>query len=156
MSNIKEALIPPHDVVSRVVTKEDIERIHKDSPLMTVLCNEDTGYNKTGGFVVAHSQITKDDPLRFFVLRDGKVFINPVIVNQTKVGKLVVEGCLSIPDKPHIRIQRPYKITVQYQTLTEDGTGLTEPYTAGFKGVAAQIFCHEVDHFDGKYVNWHE
>lgn len=152
MEDITKALIPVHSVVSRNVDEHDLGRVRKDSPLMMELCRANTGYNKTGGFAVAHPQITSEDPLRFFVLRDGKVFINPEILDQTKVGKWVYEGCLSIPEKPHVRIQRPHKITVRYQSLTEDGMSLTPFYEAQFKGVAAQIFCHEVDHFDGKYV----
>lgn len=152
--DIKQALIPPHEVVSRNVNVDDLGRLQQDSPLMQALCLADTGYYRNGGLAVAHSQITKDDPLRFFVTRDGVVIINPKIIRQNKVGVFVHEGCLSIPTKPHGFIQRPHKITVEYQSLTEDGNALTEVFTKELKGIQAQIFCHEIDHFDGKYVNW--
>lgn len=70
-------IIEPHNIISREVTKDDIARIKEDAPQMFNLIYSpkyivDPKRIKTG-LALGHSQITKDDPLRFFVMRDGSV-----------------------------------------------------------------------------------
>lgn len=70
------------------------------------------------------------------------VFINPIIVKQSKTGKFVDEGCLSVRWL-YGRVKRATKTTVEAydvagKKFTHHGTGLL-----------AQIFQHEMDHLDG-------
>lgn len=71
-----------------------------------------------------------------------KVFINPIVIEET--GKLWAyeEGCLSIPG---IRedVLRPEKVTIEYQN--ENFELITETYD----GLTARVIQHEYDHIEG-------
>jgi peptide deformylase len=71
-----------------------------------------------------------------------KVFINPIIVEET--GKLwsYEEGCLSIPN---IRgdVERPEKVRVRYFDAQ------FEPHDEIYEGVNARVIQHEYDHIEG-------
>jgi peptide deformylase len=96
--------------------------------------------------------IQKVSPKKGFV-----VFINPAITFRSKETILDVlpkknrylEGCLSIPNFYGF-VNRPYKITVQYQTLTS----LNNPHSVTqkkeiYEGLEASFVQHEYDHLDG-------
>ena len=68
--------------------------------------------------------------------------INPVIT-KTEGEQIEIEGCLSVPGK-YGRVQRPEKITVEYQ----DRNG--ESRTLDAEGLKAVVICHETDHLDGR------
>lgn len=72
-----------------------------------------------------------------------KVFINPIIVEETGKVWSYNEGCLSIPG---IRedVDRKPVITIEY--YNENWELLEETYT----GMAARIIQHEYDHIEGK------
>lgn len=143
-------LIKPHDVVSRDVKEEDLGRVMIDAHLMYQICFARCGrYN--GAIAVAHSQITNEDPLRFFVTYDKKVIINPVIINHTKTTVDSEEGCITFMFEPPKIVQRYNKITVEYQTLNPDGT-LSDVITEGFSGKESKMYQHELEHLDGKYI----
>jgi peptide deformylase len=93
----------------------------------------------------------------FIVLNKGKLnlFINPEIVSSsTKMlsdrykneQKRPLEGCLSIP-KFWGFVNRPYQITLKYQTLTPDND--LKSLEKNFKGLEAISIQHERDHLDG-------
>jgi len=70
------------------------------------------------------------------------VMVNPVVdwaSEETEIGE---EGCLSIPDTPCL-VRRPVAIRMCWQEA--DGT----ERAAEFKGTAARIALHELDHLDG-------
>lgn len=72
-----------------------------------------------------------------------KVFINPIIEEET--GELwdFEEGCLSIPDI-HEEVKRNSKIKISY--FDENWNFMEEEYS----GVRARIIQHEYDHLEGK------
>ena len=146
MNNIK--IVDPHYVDSKEATKSDIPRIKKDAKLMYDLCFEPHGLYP-GGMAVAHPQITKKKPLRFFVTKENKIIVNPVITRHTKTTVDSPEGCLSFADKPQNMVQRWYKCVVEYYLL-EDGELIKQ--IENVKGTTAFVFQHEIDHFDSKYV----
>jgi len=84
-------------------------------------------------------------------------FINPKITHYSKETlsnivpkeKRYLEGCLSVPNFYGF-INRPYKITVCYQTLTNPCDPQTKTQkTENFEGLEATFIQHEYDHLDG-------
>jgi peptide deformylase len=76
---------------------------------------------------------------RVFVARIKKIilpFINPEILKNSGEKVSFLEGCLSIPDF-YGNVKRPPEITIKYQNAR------------GYKGLAARIIQHEVDHLNG-------
>lgn len=70
------------------------------------------------------------------------ILVNPEIVRQE--GEAVCEeGCLSVPDIRE-KVARPYRVTVQGLDL--------EGREVKIEGedMLARVFCHEIDHLDGK------
>lgn len=107
---------------------------------------------KNNGCGLAANQIGLD--AQIFVLNvsgkrenvhNEKIFINPKIINYSKIKLSEKEGCLSIP-KTLIKIQRPKKVLVEYMTFD----GLKQKQT--FDGRFARIFQHEWDHLQGKLI----
>jgi peptide deformylase len=90
-------------------------------------------------FVVDGSALKENDPtLESF----RKVFINPVITNQSGQLWMWNEGCLSVPG---IRedISRHSKIRIKYSDEN------FEKYDEAFDGLKARIIQHEYDHLEG-------
>jgi len=74
--------------------------------------------------------------------QDLIILINPELISQE--GEVVSEeGCLSIPDINE-KIARPYRVVVKGIDLK----GNEKIYEA--EGPLAKVFCHEIDHIDGK------
>ena len=104
------------------------------------------GLNRPIGYGLAANQIgyTK----RYIVicpnfdLNDVKSLANPVIVNHGRQIMTLPEGCLSQPEKI-AEISRYRVIDVEY--YDETWTKRTET----FKGIAARIIQHELNHLDG-------
>ncbi len=71
-----------------------------------------------------------------------KLFINPVITEETGDEWAFSEGCLSIPDVREDVFRQP-DITIEY--LDENFKAHTETYT----GIAARVIQHEYDHIEG-------
>lgn len=70
------------------------------------------------------------------------VLVNPELVRQE--GEAVCEeGCLSVPDIRE-KVARPYRVTVRGLDL--------EGREVEIEGedMLARVFCHEIDHLDGK------
>ena len=72
-----------------------------------------------------------------------KVFINPIVEDETGKEWPFSEGCLSIPG---IREEVTRKPTVKISYFDEDWTFYEETY----EGIAARIIQHEYDHIEGK------
>ena len=143
----------PHNLKSRWVTTSDLPMVLADGLDMVAMCNLPRG-KYGGGAAIAHSQIEDKDPLRFFVLSNGTVIVNPIIINHTKSIIERVEGCLSFPnDDMKKNIPRYNKITVTYQTLVRVNEKsepiLSKPITEGMGSGIAHVFQHEVSHLNG-------
>ncbi len=70
------------------------------------------------------------------------ILINPELVSQE--GEIILEeGCLSVPDVRE-RVTRPYRVVVK-------GTDLKgKEKIIEAEGTLARVFCHEIDHLNGK------
>lgn len=71
-----------------------------------------------------------------------KLFINPVITEETGDEWAFSEGCLSIPDVREDVFRQP-DITIEF--VDENFKAHTETYT----GIAARVIQHEYDHIEG-------
>lgn len=150
-------LIPEHRVVSREVKNEDLGRVMEDARKMLTICRTPLGL-ANGAYAIAHSQITKDDPLRFFVANSGIVVINPVITRHIETPYDFKEGCMTYPDMPMKPVKRYHKITATYQVPTKKDKDdkdliLSDAFVdVEYSGLMARIFQHEIAHFNGKYI----
>ncbi len=91
-------------------------------------------------FIVDASEIDSED--EEYVKDFRKVFINPVILEESGDEWIFNEGCLSIPD---IRedVSRQDKIRIQYYDQEWNF------YDEEYDGIRARIIQHEYDHLDG-------
>jgi len=70
------------------------------------------------------------------------ILINPEFISQE--GEIILEeGCLSVPDVSE-RVTRPYRVVVKGVDLK----GKERIIEA--EGTLARVFCHEIDHLNGK------
>lgn len=143
--------VKPHNKISREVTEADMDRVLKDAHILYNLCFVQHG-PYPAAVAMAHSQIDDQDPLRFFVTADKRVIINPVITNKTKTPVYLAEGCMSFPMMPAVRTARSHKITVDYDTLSREEESIIHVKDAQFSGREAQMFQHELGHFDGEWL----
>lgn len=82
---------------------------------------------------------------RFFIMQDGLSIlacINPEIINHGRDAEEKPEGCLSFPNQQVVK-KRWRVITLRYT----DETGRLRERV--FKGLAARVAQHELDHLDG-------
>jgi peptide deformylase len=100
-------------------------------------------------FIVDASPFGEEEPeneieaKNFEILKDfKKVFINPIIEQETGKKWDFSEGCLSIPGIRE-KVNRHSNITISY--FDENWNFKEETYT----GVAARIIQHEYDHIEG-------
>jgi peptide deformylase len=108
------------------------------------------------GVGLAATQVGLDK--RIFVLIPDKtplVFINPKVTKKSKAmfseyysaeEDNWLEGCLSIP-KVWGFVDRPYKITLRYQTIDTQGNLVDK--LEEFSDIEAAYVQHEIDHLDG-------
>lgn len=139
--------VKPHKKISREVKQEDLAVIHREGEVLYELCSERIGLYP-GARALAHGQIEKKDPLRFFVTDQGEAIINPKILRTTRHRVASLEGCLSFPFLQEKVVQRFNKLEVEYQTLDDNGQ-FTEVKREQLSGKRAMIFQHEIDHFEG-------
>lgn len=157
IARLQGLYVPPNPAKTRWVTNADVPRILADGKDMVALCKLPRGLAKSA-MAIAHNQVTSTDPLRFFVMPNGLVVINPVIISHTKVPVFKdEEGCMSFPDEVSKKMVPRYNIvTVTYQTLgTKPGESqpvLTKPATETLNGQASHIFQHECGHLNGGTV----
>lgn len=79
---------------------------------------------------------------RFFLMKDGRLIINPEIIEMGPLTKYD-EGCLSIPGT-WAETQRARQVKVRYK---DDSFSDIE---IEYNGLDAIAFQHEIDHLDGK------
>jgi len=70
------------------------------------------------------------------------ILINPEFISQ-EGENILEEGCLSVPDVSE-RVTRPYRVVVKGVDLK----GKERIIEA--EGTLARVFCHEIDHLNGK------
>jgi len=122
--------------VSKEVTEFD-ERLH------TLLDDMTETLLRTGDAGLAAPQVGR--LIRVFIINTGREvheFVNPEIVEKSK-PKLGLEGCLSIPKKRPVSVNRFQRIKVRFQD--RDGNY----YEGELKGFPAICFQHEFDHLNG-------
>jgi len=139
----------PHRKISRDVTDADIERVKEYAEVMRAMCHRKYGVNP-GAFAIAHPQVDDQDPLRFFVTHENLIVCNPKIIRKTQVPVKRTEGCMTFPFSRPVDVMRSHKCEVEFQVL-EDGK-LGEVQRQNLSGRDAQVFQHETEHLDGKYV----
>jgi peptide deformylase len=146
------------------VLKKEAEEIDKDYEGLATLLDDmwETMYNAHGVglaapqigksirlFVIDASPFAEDengepdqDPKAKGLAGFKKVFINPIIEEETGEEWAFAEGCLSIP-KIREDVYRKEKILITY--FDENWTFHEEEY----EGYAARIIQHEYDHIEG-------
>ncbi len=136
------------------ILKKEAKEIESDQPKLKELISNmyETMYNAEGVglaapqvgksirlFIVDASPFEEDEP----ALKDfKKIFINPIIVEESGKNWTFNEGCLSIPGIREDVIRQP-EITIEY--YDEDFNLLEEKY----KGLVARVIQHEYDHLEG-------
>lgn len=150
---MKKILLPHPDRKSRPVEEGDIPTVLKDCMDLARVCFEPIGGHVNGAIAMAHVQVEAKDPLRFFVKRDGKIIINPVIVS-TKQSYMHNEGCMSFPDKGVKPVPRFNIIEVKHSSakIGDKKIDLENPVIKKFSGMDAAIIQHEIGHFDLKLI----
>lgn len=72
-----------------------------------------------------------------------EVYLNPIINYYSNKKRPTTEGCLSIPNKTAITLDRSFEIKIEYDKL--DGTHNIET----INNFVSVIFQHEIDHLNG-------
>lgn len=161
-------IVEPHNKVSKEVKPNDLPDVFElFKPCQDLMKN----LIKIGAFseifALAHSQITKSNPLRFFVFNEkservkqliednnvgGYLIINPEIIRHTYTPVTKKEGCLTFLGMGNVDVDRYQKIVVKYQTLKEDKIEIEDRELA-CSGTLAEVFQHEIDHMNAIYIH---
>lgn len=149
IDDLLDRYVPPHKKTSRTVTNDDIETVIREGGVLLALCSIRRGMFPSA-YAVAHPQIEKRKPLRFFVTRDGEIIINPIITNHSNYTVESIEGCMTFPTHRLIPVKRFQKCEVDYQTIEDNK--LTEIKHRSLSGKEAFIYQHEIQHFDGQNI----
>lgn len=151
IANMIARITQENNVVSREVTNDDLDRVIEEGMILHRLCNLPFG-PFTGAVVLSHSQIEKNDPLRFFVGQNGTIIINPKITRHTSHKELKQEGCYRFPDQPKRFAERFYRIEWEYDMISVDDEGkkVLIHGSGDQKGSNAQAAQHMIDHMDAR------
>lgn len=135
----------------RNIIKEDDKSLYKksraveafDERLCTLLDDMKETLVVAQGVGLAAPQVGVLKRVVIVDIGEGTIeLVNPVIVEKKGVQH-EVEGCLSCPGKYGIT-ERPQWVQVKAQ----DRYG--KEFTLSGEGLLARVFCHEIDHLDGK------
>lgn len=135
---------------SRPCRKSDLAKVKKDAKGMIAICKKPLG-RYPGAIAISHCQVESVDPLRFFVLKDGRIILNPKIINYSGEEASDVEGCYSYAFRTVVKVKRHKELLVNFQTLEKNGE-IKENKNEKVNGIMAQVFQHEVDHFNGRSI----
>jgi peptide deformylase len=144
----------PISVYGNTILRKKAREIDKDyEGLNDLIKNMFETMNKADGIGLAGPQVGRS--IRMFLidatvlaeqditLKDfKKVFINPVITEETGTEIIFEEGCLSLPNI-HEDVKRRSKIKIEY--YDENFTLVKEAYN----GIKARVIQHEYDHLEG-------
>jgi peptide deformylase len=115
---------------------------------MARLCR--TPINGRHGIAIAHCQVEKDNPLRFYVFANGDCVVNPLIISvNEKTWMMHPEGCLSFKNRPMIAVPRYRIIKARYTLVNNNGVHVVNKK---LHDMTAFVMQHETDHFDLKYI----
>lgn len=112
---------------------------------------------KASGSGVGLASTQTGIPLRVFVTQYkdfNSEFINPEILEYSKLMVTEEEGCLSIPNVL-VNVERHHTIKLKYYIIANHSKGLMpdrnvlEEKIEEFSGMEARIIQHEIDHLDG-------
>lgn len=156
--SIRKILRYPHPIL-REPTKSFFELLStEECPFPRLQDMEDTLIASDRGAALAANQIgwsCRAFVLNRFLLKkddDPAMHDLPVIVLDpviTPIGEDLLsaeEGCLSFPGI-WLSVLRPSRVNVTYRTFVDSQYIDVQRELAGFW---ARVFCHEVDHLDGK------
>lgn len=146
-------VIKPHQIKSRPVEVKDYARVYRDAKLILPLCEKPSDKYFSGAEALCHCQVTDHDPLRFFVMRDGDIIMNPEIIQVMNNNKQIkdFEGCLSYPGRNVTKLRRFKRIRVRYDLMVGEAAvkkGIEEELSM----LRARIFQHEIDHMNAIYI----
>lgn len=160
-----ERYVKPHRKKCHEVKEKHLPRLIKEAHIMYNLCFVQRG-KYPSAFAIAHPQITKKKPLRFFVTAQQEIIINPIIKRHTGSAcscqsalfcthanqfNYENEGCMSFHNRSLITTQRWNKCEVEFNTLNADGT-LSKRMIKKVSGKEARIYQHELDHLNSIFV----
>ncbi|CDU17485.1 peptide deformylase, putative [Plasmodium yoelii] len=74
--------------------------------------------------------------------KNERVFINPLIVQESAVKNKLIEGCLSFPNI-EAKVERPAIVSISYYDINGN------KHLKILKGIHARVFQHEYDHLNG-------
>ena len=148
--------VKPHNKPSRLVTEADIPKVLEEAKVMLKLCHIPRGYAGSAA-AIAHTQIESDDPMRFFILQDGFLIVNPEIIKHTRHPVEKEEGCMSYPEELKKRVPRYNKVVVKFQAIIRGEFDKEKLYLSDFRednldGHIANIFQHECSHLNGSNI----
>lgn len=136
---------------SRLCTGVDRDRIMQAIPDMLAACFVPLSAHTEGAVAIAHCQVDQEDPLRFFVHRDGYAVLNPVIHRRMGQPFKYREGCMSFAARGLRLVDRYRTVEASFQVLRKDGK--TEDFArVRLDGQLAIVFQHEVDHMNGRHI----
>jgi peptide deformylase len=75
-------------------------------------------------------------------VRNPRVFVNPVLSEESDDLSVYNEGCLSVPDQ-YADVERPVALRASW--LDRDGN----PHDERIEGMLATVIQHEMDHLEG-------
>lgn len=136
--------------IRNIITEED-ETLYKksrpvevfDKRLHTLLDDMRDTLAKAQGVGLAAPQVGVLKRVIIVDIGEGVIeLVNPVIVDQNGEQQ-EIEGCLSCPGRYGIT-KRPQWVQVKAQ----DRNG--KEFTMSGEGLLARVFCHEIDHLNGK------
>jgi len=141
---LREILIEPNKILREKSLK--VERVDKD--LQTLIDDMlETMYVAPG---IGLAAIQVGVPKRVIVLdlakkdspKNPMCFVNPEIIEKSKINSTYEEGCLSVPGQ-FAEIDRPDKCYIKY--LDYHG----QPQEIRAEGMLATCIQHEIDHLEG-------
>jgi peptide deformylase len=144
-------ILAPNDFLDKKVKRFDYTQL---DPFSTAFNMSDIMI-KNGGLGLAANQVELD--AQIFVMKpvinkaDISVLgvttvINPRVAQISEEMFSEIEGCLSYPGI-FLKISRPRKIAVEYDTLTQDGRSVIRVGQI-YEDIDARIFLHEFDHLN--------
>jgi len=141
--------VKPHKKVSKEVMAKDFQVLLDAYQPMVELCNRPRGRYQSA-YGIAHCQVEAENPLRFFILKDGAMIVNPIITRHTEVPVPHREACMSFPDKPFITVPRFNKCEVEYMTVVEGKP--SRLIHENLSGNMSRTMQHLIDLMDAKTI----
>ncbi len=143
----------PITLYGDAILKKKAKKVHKvDDKLMTLIKNMFDTMHNANGMGLAANQVGSDKSVFIVDISSVKghekekprVFLNPVIVEESEEKIPFEEGCLSIPEL-RAEVVRPKGIKLIYQDLDLKERELTDDE------LLARVIQHEYDHLNGVF-----